>query len=67
MYKCILVGLLLFILDKKYNISIPGYGSTHKDGGLSRTKALAKTAGAQSHATRLQEVKDARFKGKGRR
>jgi transcription initiation factor TFIID subunit 12 len=64
------LGILFFRLigiDKKYNISIPGYGVTQKDAAVSRTKAVAKSSAAQSHASRLQEVKDARIKGKGRR
>lgn len=55
------------ILDKKYHISIPGFGGNQKEGAAAKGKALAKSAGAQSHATRLQEVKDARIRGKGRR
>ena len=58
---------MVLFLDKKYNISIPGYGLNIKDGSVSKNKALAKSAGAQSHAARVQEVKEARIKGKGRR
>jgi hypothetical protein len=61
-----LVSLRIYSLDKKYHISIPGYGMNQKE-GAAKGKALAKSAGAQSHAARLQEVKDARIRGKGRR
>ena len=53
-------------IDKKYNISLPGFGSTGggKDTALTRSRQNAKSSAAQLHASRVAEVSEARTRSK---